>query len=198
VLAGQLLDLRAQHCLGLSGPATGIDPPTRSDAVVAEQVVRYKTALYTVARPVQIGALLGGADADVVDGLARFGVPLGRAFQWRDDMLDVFGEPTATGKAVGQDLRDGKRTLLVAIAFHRADPAGARILRSVLGDAGASDTDIERARQVLVDSGAAASVERAIDRDHVAAVRALDTLSMTASGRAGLTELARLCVERDR
>ena len=194
VLAGQLLDLRAQH-----GLAVG----TQTDAVrarldAAEQIVRYKTALYTVARPLQLGAILGGSDADLVEELGHFGIPLGRAYQWRDDLLDVFGDASVTGKPVGQDLRDGKPTLLVAEALAHADGASTHALCDVLGKVDASDAEIETARQILVDTGARERVEHAIARDYAAALRQLDDLPITPDGRTALAELARQCVERDR
>ena len=188
VLAGQWLDLRAEHGLLAGHGPTG----------AAEQIVRYKTALYTVARPLQLGACLAGAGTDLVEGLGEFGTPLGRAYQWRDDLLDVFGDPAATGKPVGQDLRDAKPTLLVAQALAHADAASTDRLRAVLGRADATDADIDAARRVLVDTGARVRVEQAIARDHAVALRRLDDLPVTADGRAALVELARLCVERDR
>jgi len=188
VLTGQLLDLRAEHGLLLGRTPVG----------TAEQIVRYKTALYTIVRPLQLGALLAGADAGLVEQLGEFGIPLGRAFQWRDDLLDVFGDPAATGKPVGQDLRDGKPTLLVAEAFAHADAASSARLRAVLGRADASDADIEAARQILVETGARDRVEHAIERDWASARRELADLPLTAPGRTALDALARLCVERDR
>ena len=90
--------------------------------------MEYKSARYTVQRPSQIGAALGGGGPELHDVLAAFGSPIGRAFQFRDDLLGVFGDTEVTGKPAGDDLREGKRTVLVAHAFAHADPAGRRVL----------------------------------------------------------------------
>jgi geranylgeranyl diphosphate synthase type I len=108
LMAGQYLDLLEQACGGGS-----VDR--------ALQVVRYKSAKYTIERPLHIGAALAGAPASVFAAYSGYGLPLGEAFQLRDDILGVFGDPEQTGKPAGDDLREGKRTVLVAIANERAD-----------------------------------------------------------------------------
>lgn len=126
VAAGQFLDVTAQ---------------TRPDVSVEEAmlVVRYKSAKYTVERPLQIGAALAGADEQLLHGLSDVALPLGEAFQLRDDVLGVFGDPDVTGKPAGDDLREGKRTVLVARAVEMTDPAGRASILQLLGtDAAAS------------------------------------------------------------
>ena len=93
----------------------------RSSAADAMRVVRYKAAKYTVERPLQFGAALAKADKSLLRALSAYGVPLGEAFQLRDDILGVFGESKVTGKPSGDDIREGKRTLLIARAFQKAD-----------------------------------------------------------------------------
>jgi len=187
VLAGQFLDLRLQHDL-----PTGAQDGTPPQATV----IAYKTASYTVTRPCQIGAALGGGSPALVAGLAQFGAHLGAAFQLRDDVLDVFGDPACTGKASGGDLREGKPTVLMAWAKAHATPAQAAALRAAFGVSRASDHDIAAASTVLAETGALAHVEATIRREHEQALDALARTGMTSAGRAGLAELARLCVDR--
>src|SRR5262249_26856980 len=122
VIAGQYLDLLSQ---------------ARGNETVqsALRVVEYKTAKYTIERPLHLGAALAGfPDGPVPAALTAYGLPLGVAFQLRDDILGVFGDPAQTGKPAGDDVREGKRTVLLAIARSRAGAAQARIIDERLGD----------------------------------------------------------------
>ena len=188
VTCGQYLDVAAQS-LPL-GAVLG-------DALAAaNRVVEYKSARYTVYRPAQIGAAIGGAPAPLLEALAAYGSPLGRAFQFRDDLLGVFGDPTVTGKPVGDDLREGKRTVLVAYALAHTDEAGRRLLAERLGDPELDEGGVAALQQVITDSGADQAVEAMITDYFEQAVAALDEPSITASGRAGLTALAAAAVHR--
>jgi geranylgeranyl diphosphate synthase type I len=95
----------------------------------ARRVIRFKSAKYTVERPLHLGAALAGADDALLRTYTAYGLPLGEAFQLRDDVLGVFGDPGETGKPAGDDLREGKRTVLVATALEQASPADAALLR---------------------------------------------------------------------
>ena len=136
VTCGQYLDIVAQaHPLRQKAPATGSVRPSIELALDdANRVVEYKAARYTVQRPAQIGAALGGGDDQLYYALGAYGSPLGRAFQFRDDLLGVFGDTQLTGKPAGDDLREGKRTVLVAHAYAHAGEAGRRLLMDRLGD----------------------------------------------------------------
>ncbi len=125
----------------------------------ARKVIEHKTARYTVVRPLQLGAALAGR-ADLAEPLARHGRPVGLAFQLRDDVLGAFGDPAATGKPVGDDLREGKPTLLVALARAAASPAQLRVLDALGSDI--DDDAVAAAQQVIVDTGALARVESEI------------------------------------
>ena len=120
VTAGQYLDLlrAAAGCPAPQGALT---------------VARYKSAGYTVQRPLQLGAAIAGAGPEVIEACTAIGLPLGEAFQLRDDVLGVFGDPAVTGKSADDDLREGKQTLLVALAEERADDAGRTLLNRLLG-----------------------------------------------------------------
>jgi geranylgeranyl diphosphate synthase type I len=121
-----------------------------------------------------VGATLAGADGAMVRELGRFAQPIGEAFQLRDDVLGVFGDPEVTGKPVGDDLRDGKRTVLLAIAFSRADAEQRRILRRHVGDRRLDAAGLREIRAVLSATGAVAEVERLIDARRGKALAVLD------------------------
>jgi geranylgeranyl diphosphate synthase type I len=130
----------------------------------AERVIRYKSAKYTVEHPVLIGATAGGAGADDLAALSAYGLDLGQAFQLRDDLLGVFGDPATTGKPAGDDLREGKRTVLVAHTLAGTDDAGRVALAKGLGDPDLDADTVEELRTVITDSGAVAAVEADITR----------------------------------
>jgi geranylgeranyl diphosphate synthase type I len=149
LMGGQYLDLLEQ--------AMGGGSEAR-----AMRVVRYKAAKYTIERPLHLGAALAGAPDDVVVAYSGYGLPLGEAFQLRDDVLGVFGDPAETGKPAGDDLREGKRTVLVAAAVEAASPAQAALLRRHLGDPALDAEGVARLREVITDTGALGHVERLI------------------------------------
>ena len=168
VIAGQFLDVSVQ--------ARG-----RADVDTAMTVLRYKSAKYSIERPLHIGAALAGAPATTMAALSEFGLPLGEAFQLRDDLLGVFGDPATTGKPAGDDLVEGKRTVLVALALDAASPADAALLDRSLGT-DLSPDDVAELRRIIDASGAPAQVEAVIDELATHAVRSLD--------RAGIDEHA--------
>ena len=114
----------------LSGQVLETNEAARDESLAAaERVIAYKTAGYTVARPLELGAVLRGADESLVAQLRIIGMQLGLAFQLRDDLLGVYGDPAVTGKPSGDDLITGKRTVLIAEGLARADDdAAARLV----------------------------------------------------------------------
>lgn len=188
VLAGQYLDVLGQ--------ARGDESPR-----AALRIDELKAASYTVERPLQFGAELGGADEATVAALSRFGADLGVAFQLRDDLLGVFGDPEVTGKPAGDDLREGKRTLLMAEAFQRArqhgDDESLGVLQSVLGDAELTPSRVQLARDVLDRLGAVRAVEDRISTLTEAAMSALTAVDLPATAAARLTELAVAITDRN-
>ena len=138
--------------------------PARERVERAERVIRFKSAKYTVEHPLLIGASAGGADRDDLAALSRYGLDLGQAFQLRDDLLGVFGDPVATGKPAGDDLREGKRTVLVAHALAGADDTGRELVESRLGDPDLDPDTVDRLRRVITASGAVDTVEADIAR----------------------------------
>jgi geranylgeranyl diphosphate synthase type I len=137
------------------------------------RVVRYKAAKYTVERPLHLGAVLADAPVALLETYSAYGLPLGEAFQLRDDVLGVFGDPAETGKPAGDDLREGKHTVLVTTALKRADPPAAALIRRLVGDPWLDDDGVSMVRDVLCDTGALAQVEQMIDRLTAQAVDAL-------------------------
>ncbi len=176
VITGQFLDVAIQ--------ARG-----ESDVDAAMRVLRYKSAKYSVERPMHVGAALAGGGRPVLEGLSGFGLPIGEAFQLRDDLLGVFGDPTVTGKPAGDDLREGKRTVLVALALQAAAPRDAARLQGALGGDLDAD-DVAELRGVIERSGAHLEVERRIDRLTDRALGALGAAPVTEPARAVLRDLA--------
>ncbi|KUG53508.1 polyprenyl synthetase [Serinicoccus chungangensis] len=160
-------------------------------------VIRYKSARYSVQQPLLIGADAAQVDARTRRSLGRYGADLGEAFQLRDDVLGVFGDPEQTGKPAGDDLREGKHTVLVAHALALADAAGAQLVEGALGDPDLDEDAVDRVREVLVGSGALERTEQMVDRG---AERALAEISgapdLTQEGREALTELVAVCTQR--
>lgn len=130
----------------------------------ASRVIRYKSAKYTIEHPLLIGASAGGAVPDDLAALSRYGLDLGQAFQLRDDLLGVFGDPATTGKPAGDDLREGKRTVLMAHTLEAATAEERREVEEVLGRPDLDDQTIARLREVIAGSGAVDAVEAEIAR----------------------------------
>ncbi len=189
-------ELRLELCVGqyldLEGTASG-----SSDPAQAEKIERYKSGKYTVERPLHLGAALAGRLDALSGALSTFGLPLGEAFQLRDDILGVFGDATVTGKPVGDDLREGKLTPLVAAAAARATGPAARMLDRI-GDPDLDDDDIAALQDVLVDTGAVDEVERSIERLVDRALDALSVTPITTEARLALEELGTFVAWRDR
>lgn len=166
VMLGQFLDIELQAA-----------HPTRAELRErADEVLTHKTAKYTVVQPLVLGAALAGADDVLRAALAEFGLPLGRAFQMRDDVLGVYGDPEVTGKPAGDDLVQGKRTILVAEVLDRAAEAEARWFEARLGAEDISADDVARMTAIMTDCGAQDAFERLIGAETARALTALDEL----------------------
>ncbi len=187
--------------VGTAGPVPGtLESTADTEAVArARRICRYKTAKYTVERPLHLGAALAAPDraGELAGPLSAFGLPLGEAFQLRDDLLDVFGDPALTGKPFGDDLREGKPTLLATLACAAATGPAARLLHERLGVATLSEPDILELRAVIEETGARAHVEAAIERLAAAAEAALRTLPVLPDARRALGDLAAFATGRD-
>ena len=155
LMGGQFLDL-LESARGWDG--LNLDSRIAS----ARNVIRYKSAKYTIEHPLLIGARVGGAPMSALGHLSDYGLALGEAFQLRDDLLGVFGDPEATGKPAGDDLREGKRTVLVAFALDLAGDADRAAIEALLGREDLDDAGIACLRGIFSDSGAVDRVEEMI------------------------------------
>lgn len=189
-------ELRLELCVGqyldLVGTASG-----SRDAERALRIERYKSGKYTVERPLHLGATLVRDDPGLRAALSAVGLPLGEAFQMRDDLLGVFGDASVTGKPVGEDLREGKLTPLVAAAAARTSGADATLLARI-GAPDLSDAEITALQDLLDGTGARATIEETIGRRADEAVRALAVAPIRPDARRALTDLARFTAWRDR
>ena len=163
----------------------------------AHRVIVYKSAKYSVEAPLAIGGALAGGSLAQLASLRAFGLPLGVAFQLRDDMLGVFGDPAVTGKPSGDDLREGKRTVLIGLARQKMPPTAVRVLDELLGDPSLDDAQVRMLQNTMRDSGAADQVERIIAHNVRVAREALAEAPLSASARAELSELADRVTRRD-
>ncbi|WP_441346891.1 polyprenyl synthetase family protein [Rhodococcus sp. SGAir0479] len=185
----------------LGGQFLDISNEVRADESVesALRVDRFKTAAYTIERPLHLGAAMAGADDALVAAYRDFGHDIGIAFQLRDDLLGVFGDPEVTGKPSGDDLRDGKRTVLFAVALQQADrtdPTAAALLRESIGTE-LSEPEIERLRTVITDLGAVDDAEKRIADLTERALTTLDGSDATDESKRLLRDMAVAVTRRD-
>lgn len=183
VMAGQFLDVVEQ--------ARGSSSVQRS-----LQVAALKSGRYSVERPLLLGVAIAGGGPEVRAALGAFGIDVGVAFQLRDDLLGVFGDPEVTGKPAGDDLREGKRTVLVALALERAGASQRALLEQALGDPALPDATVEQARCVFRETGAAEAVEQMIRERADRALQALVEAPLDPSGQAALRRLVEAALHR--
>ncbi|WP_078959493.1 polyprenyl synthetase family protein [Streptomyces erythrochromogenes] len=180
MVAGQFLDLQGQ--------LTGSRSPSR-----ALRAAHLKSALYSVQRPLALGAAVAGADGRTMRALCSAGRCVGMAFQLRDDLEDVFGDPRHTGKNCGGDIRGGKPTYLAALAVARAkaraDRPALAVLERALGNEELTRAGLDEVREVLVRTGARAAVEAKIERLSAQGLRHFDGASLHADAAGRLRGL---------
>ncbi|MGW7463077.1 polyprenyl synthetase family protein [Streptomyces sp. NPDC054797] len=183
-------ELVAGECLEVMRTGCAPDP----DASV--KVIRYKTAKYTVEHPLQIGGLLAGAPPRLIRAYSDYGLPLGEAFQLRDDLLGLFGDPEQTGKDPADDLAGNRPTALMAHALASATPAEHAELHHLLGQANLGERQVERVREIVHRTGAVARVEDMITARLREAHDALADADLTTEARSALVDLATLSATR--
>lgn len=186
------IEVNVGQYLDLLGTARG-----QANEVTARRISRFKSGKYTVERPLHLGAALAGRLDELAAPLSGYGLPLGEAFQLRDDLLGVFGDEEVTGKPVGEDLREGKPTLLYAMAVEQASEADAAVLARY-GAADLDEDEVAALQDVLLSSGAVETVEGNIDRLVAEAVEAIDGAGLAAEAQEALVELAYYVAGRDR
>ena len=182
VTAGQYLDIVAEASWPHVPEALSID--------TAVNVITYKSAKYSIEAPLAIGASLGGASLAQMAALREFGLPLGIAFQLRDDLLGVFGDSEVTGKPAGDDLVEGKRTVLIAMTREAVPTSTRNTIDELLGDPELTGEQVQMLQETIRASGAIDQVERMITDNVERALDALDSAPLTADSRDALSRLA--------
>ena len=166
-----------------------------ADGTKARRIVEYKTGRYSVVRPLHLGLRLAGANAVLDEPFTAYGHPVGTAFQLRDDVLGAFGDSALTGKPVGDDLREGKPTPLLAAARDRATPSQAVVLEQV-GNPEIAEQDLTAIQAVMVESGALAAIEDEIASLTTAAIETISSAPIDARSRDALIDLATYVADR--
>ncbi|MFC8347238.1 polyprenyl synthetase family protein [Streptomyces sp. NPDC057280] len=183
-------ELIAGECLEILRTGTG------PDTDVSLKVIRYKTAKYTVEHPLLIGGALAGAGTRLREGYSSYGLPLGEAFQLRDDLLGLFGDPAHTGKANGDDLAGRRPTALLAETWRLAGPEDRERLRTLLGRPGADTEALDDVRGLMRALRAPDRIEDMISARVEESLGALDQLNLPPHAATALTALARSATNR--
>jgi geranylgeranyl diphosphate synthase type I len=190
LMGGQFLDV-------LESARGWEDLSTQERVARARKVVRYKSAKYTIEHPLLIGAAAADVSAHDSDALSRYGLDLGEAFQLRDDLLGVFGDPAHTGKPAGDDLREGKRTVLVALALDQASRSSVVLFDKLLGAPDLDEAGVDELRATIIASGAPERVEKMILDLSLSARTALHSAcGLTDEGRDALDNLINISTAR--
>ena len=177
LMAGQYLDV-LEGALG------------KSDLNRSRKIARYKSGRYSIERPLRFGAALAGASEALQDSLSGFGLPLGEAFQLRDDILGVFGNSEVTGKPSGDDIREGKRTVLIAMTCERSSPDSRSKIERSLGDPTLNAIQVAEIQHLIEDSGALSECEELIERLLHQSLSALEHPEMNQEIAKSLQEMA--------
>ena len=192
VMAGQYLDVLEENAAATRPVTEGVGR--------AEKVILYKTAKYSIEAPLRIGAAFAGADPAKLNEFTKFGIPLGVAFQLRDDILGVFGDPSITGKPAGDDLREGKRTVLVALtleALTERSPSMAESFEELLTSRELDAHQIAFMQKLIQESGALEKTERMIVELGDRSLESLDAANLEETAKGNLKALALKVVNRD-
>ena len=190
VMAGQYLDVLEENA--------ALTRPISEGVWRANRVMLYKTAKYSLEAPMLIGAAFAGADEELLHAFSTFAIPLGLAFQLRDDVLGVFGDPAITGKPVGDDLREGKRTVLVGLTREGLSTSVARVFDEMISSRSLDEDQIKSLQQTIIGSGALNKTERMIEDLASQSLEALETLEIGADAKAKLRELAEMVINRQK
>ena len=185
------IELNIGQFLDVLGAARG-----NVDLETARRIVRFKSGKYTIERPLHVGAALAGRLDELQAPLSHYGEPLGEAFQLRDDILGTFGDSARTGKPVGDDLREGKPTPMLAIALERANSTQREVLRRV-GSIDLSLDEIREIQAVFTETNALNEVEVSISQLTEQAIAALHNASITSESLEALHDLAVYVGARD-
>jgi len=188
VMAGQFLDIHDESAWASYPESEALNR--------AQRVLIYKSAKYSVEAPLAVGANLGAGSDEQIAALREFGLPLGVAYQLRDDILGIFGDPERTGKPAGDDLREGKRTAIIAVARQKLSSSANAILDELLGDPDLTAEQVNIIRSTLQESGAVAQIEKVIARNLERACEAIENAAVAPTAKARLLELANAATTR--
>ena len=183
LMAGQYLDVYEQALASVSVERS-------------LKVARYKSGKYTIERPLHFGAALGDGKPDLFTTYSNYGLPLGEAFQLRDDILGIFGDPQETGKPAGDDLREGKRTVLLAKVMELADSTQKSEINSTLGNQGLDLAQVNKVREIFVSTGALSEVENLISKLTSDAQSALEHGGIDPLAKTALKQLLTIVTQR--
>ena len=192
VMAGQYLDVLEENA--------ATTRPVKEGVGRAEKVILYKTAKYSIEAPLRIGAAFAGADQSTLNVFTQFGIPLGIAFQLRDDILGVFGDPSVTGKPAGDDPREGKRTVLVALtreALTEQSPSMANSFEELLTSRELDAQQIAFMQKLIQESGALEKTERMITELADRSLDSLESSNLEETAKSALKLLALKVINRD-
>ena len=190
VMAGQYLDVLEESAGSAYDPAEAVKR--------ARTIVRFKSAKYSTENPFLLGGALADAGTELLENYSAFALPLGEAFQLRDDVLGVFGDPSITGKPAGDDLREGKRTELIAHALAKSAPDERDFIQDRLGAADMSDAEVNRLSKILQDSGALAETEASISELTDQSLTALNRITVADLPVAGMHYLSEIVTKRSK
>ncbi|WP_425387271.1 polyprenyl synthetase family protein [Arthrobacter castelli] len=188
VMAGQYLDVLEES----AGPVRSAEGAVDR----ARAIIQFKSAKYSTERPLVLGGALAGADDQLLEQFSRFALPLGEAFQLRDDVLGVYGDPDKTGKPAGDDLREGKRTVLTGYTLQLAPSEQAALLEDNLGNPELTTDQVVELRRIMVECGALAATENLIDGLSDQAFGALESLDVEPAVRTSLASIGRAAIRR--
>jgi geranylgeranyl diphosphate synthase type I len=160
------------------------------------KVARYKSGKYTIERPLHFGAALGSGSQNLFKAYSNYGLPLGEAFQLRDDILGIFGDPQETGKPAGDDLREGKRTVLLAKVMELADAGQKAEISSTLGNQNLEIAQVDKVREIFIATGALSQVEELISTLTSSAQSALEHGEINPMAKSALTQLLTIVTQR--
>lgn len=183
LMAGQFLDIHEQ-----TQKETSVDRSMK--------IARYKSGKYTIERPLHLGAAMTSASKEITEALSAYGLPLGEAFQLRDDLLGVFGDPNVTGKPAGDDLREGKRTVLIAMTHERQSASQSEMFKKHFGKPEISSDGVTILQEIIESTGAKAELERIIEKLTLQSLSAAQSNIFTNDGKALLVELANIATKR--
>ena len=184
LMAGQFLDIHEQ---------------TQKSSSVARsmKIARFKSGKYTIERPLHLGAAMANpVDKKKMVALSEYGLPLGEAFQLRDDLLGVYGDASITGKPAGDDLREGKKTVLIALSRENQTPSQSQSFDKYFGSPELNSEGITCLQQIILDTGAKDKLEKMIEELTEKSILATSSSHFSKEGQQLLIELAHVATRR--